>query len=198
MHFSFVEREVFDVSTKMVVGDGETALFWVDKWLDGTAIGDIAPDLVALIPKHVRKRCTVREALVKRRWIIDIQGATSSLALWQYVQLWIRVRDVQLLPMPDKLLWRWMMDAQYSSKSCYEFLFLGAIISRSRRLNWRSCPPSRGSSSTSGWLANINVGPERDWRRGGTHTHLAAHSMTGERDHRTPLSCLPILQDGVA
>jgi hypothetical protein len=88
-HFSSVEREVFDVSTKMVVGDGETALFWVDKWLDGTAIRDIAPDLFALIPKRARKRRTVREALVQRRWITDIQGATSSLALWQYVQLWI-------------------------------------------------------------------------------------------------------------
>jgi hypothetical protein len=39
MHFSSVEREVFDVSTRIVVGDGETALFWVDKWLDGTASG---------------------------------------------------------------------------------------------------------------------------------------------------------------
>jgi hypothetical protein len=143
MHFSSVEREVFDISTRMVVGDGESALFWVDKWLDGTAIRDIAPDLFALIPRRARKRRTVREALVERRWITDIQGATSSLALWQYVQLWIRVRDVQLLPMPDRLLWRWTTDAQYSSKSCYEFLFQGAIISRSWRLNWRSWAPPR-------------------------------------------------------
>jgi hypothetical protein len=135
MHFSSVEREIFDVSTRMVVGNGETTLFWVDKWLDGTTIRDIAPDLFALIPKCARKCRTIREALVKRRWIIDIQGATSSLALWQYVQLWIHMRDVQLLPIPDKLLWRWTMEAQYSSKSCYQFLFLGAIVSRSWRLN---------------------------------------------------------------
>jgi hypothetical protein len=38
--------------------------------------------------------------------------------------------------------------------------------------------PPRGSSSTSGWLAKIDVGPERDWRGGGSHTHLAAHSVT--------------------
>jgi hypothetical protein len=56
MHFSSIEREVFDVSTKMVVADGETALLWVDKWLDGTAIKDIARDLFALIPKRARKR----------------------------------------------------------------------------------------------------------------------------------------------
>jgi hypothetical protein len=77
----------------------------------------------------------MREALVERWWIADIQGVTSSLALWQYVQLWIRVRDVQLLPVPGALMWRWTPDAQYSSKSCYEFLFQGAIISRPWRLN---------------------------------------------------------------
>jgi hypothetical protein len=72
MHFSSDELEVFNVSTRMVVGDGETALFWVDKWLDDTAIRDIVPDLFALIPKRARKCCTVREALVERRWITDI------------------------------------------------------------------------------------------------------------------------------
>jgi hypothetical protein len=101
----------------MVVGNGATALFWVDRWLDGQAIRNIAPDLFALIPKHARKRRTVREATNERRWIADIQGATSSLALW------IRVRDVQLVPVPDTLLWRWTKEVQYSSKSCYEFLF---------------------------------------------------------------------------
>jgi hypothetical protein len=50
----------------MVVGDGETALLWVNKRLDGTAIRDIASDLFALIPKRARKRRTVREALVER------------------------------------------------------------------------------------------------------------------------------------
>jgi hypothetical protein len=123
MHLSSFEWAVFDISTSMVVGDGEMTLFWVDKWLDGMAIRDIAPDLFALILERSSKHRTVREALVECRWITDIQGATSSLALWQYVQLWIRVRDVQLLPMPDKLLWRWTTDAHYSSKSCYEFLF---------------------------------------------------------------------------
>jgi hypothetical protein len=54
MHLSSVEREVFDVSTRMVVGDGESALFLLDKWLDGTAIRDIASDPLALIPKRAR------------------------------------------------------------------------------------------------------------------------------------------------
>jgi hypothetical protein len=76
------KKEVFDdASTKMVVGDGETALFWVDRWLDGKAIRETAPDLFALIAKRTWKHRMVRETLVERRWISDIQGVPSSLAL---------------------------------------------------------------------------------------------------------------------
>jgi hypothetical protein len=41
-------KQVFDVSTKMVVGNGDTALFWVDKWLDGKAIREFVPEFFAL------------------------------------------------------------------------------------------------------------------------------------------------------
>lgn len=106
MHFSWMEIQVFDASTTMVVGDGATTLFWVDRWLDGKTIGEIASIILALIPKSVRNRCTIREALVARRWIFDI-----ALALWEYVQLWRRLCDFNLSTILDTLLWRWMMDA---------------------------------------------------------------------------------------
>jgi hypothetical protein len=41
MHFSSIERAVFDISTMIKVGDGETALFWVNTWLGGQAIEEI-------------------------------------------------------------------------------------------------------------------------------------------------------------
>jgi hypothetical protein len=83
MHFSRIELQVFDASTTMVVGDGNKALFWEDTWMEGMTIEEIASDLFALIPKRARKRRTVREALTERRWIADIQGALSLLALLQ-------------------------------------------------------------------------------------------------------------------
>jgi hypothetical protein len=94
----------------------------------------LVPDLLALIPRLPRKRRTVWEALVERSWITDITGALSSLALWQYVQLWIRLRDVQLSAEPDRLIWRWTTDSQYSSKSCYNALFKGSLVSSSWKL----------------------------------------------------------------
>jgi hypothetical protein len=65
----------------MVVGNGESALFWEDRWLDGKTIRELAPEVYALIPKRRRKIHTVRQALVERSWISDIVGTLSALAL---------------------------------------------------------------------------------------------------------------------
>ena len=113
----------------------------MDRWLDGRAIREIALELFALIPK----RAPVDHGH---------PGALSPLALWQYVQLWVRVWDFGLSEVPDTLLWRWTTDAQYSSKSCYDFLFEGAITSSSWRLDWRAWAPPRVKFFV--WLACQN------------------------------------------
>jgi uncharacterized protein YodC (DUF2158 family) len=64
MHFSKMELDAFAASTSMVVGNGESALFWEDRWLDGKSIKEMAPKVYALVPKRRRKARTVREALV--------------------------------------------------------------------------------------------------------------------------------------
>jgi hypothetical protein len=106
MQFSRSERDIFFASTFMVVGDRSSVLLWEDRWLDGKSVGEVAPDLLALIPRSPRKRRTVEQALTERSWITDIMGAVSPLALWQYVQLWSRVQRLQLTDVPDKLV-RW-------------------------------------------------------------------------------------------
>jgi hypothetical protein len=50
----------------MVLGDGFSALFWEDSWINGQYLQGIVPDLFVLILKCPRKRRTVREALVER------------------------------------------------------------------------------------------------------------------------------------
>jgi hypothetical protein len=60
----------------MVAGNGESALFWEDRWLDGKSIKEMAPDVYALVPKRRRKARTVREVLVERTWIPDIVRTT--------------------------------------------------------------------------------------------------------------------------
>jgi hypothetical protein len=130
MQFSKVELDVFVASTSMVLGNGESALLWEDRWLDGKSVKKTAPKVYALVPKRRRKARTVREALalLDHTWIPDIVGAPSALALWQYVQLWGRCRGIQLSPDEDKMVWRWSTDGHYNSCLCYDTLFHGAII----------------------------------------------------------------------
>jgi hypothetical protein len=75
--------------------------------------------------------------------VLRIATRKSALALWQYVQLWGKLRDTQLSAGPDRLVWRWTTDDQYSASSCYDTLFQGAVISGSWKLNWKSWAPPR-------------------------------------------------------
>jgi hypothetical protein len=57
------ERAPFFASTTMVVGNGQKALFWEDRWIDGCAVCEIAPRLYNCIPKRRRKIRIVAQGL---------------------------------------------------------------------------------------------------------------------------------------
>jgi hypothetical protein len=42
---------IFETATKTIVGDGETTLFWVDRWLDRKC--ELAPHLTVVVAKRV-------------------------------------------------------------------------------------------------------------------------------------------------
>jgi hypothetical protein len=61
---------LFKAATIVHIGDGERAKFWQDRWLDGTRVEDIAPNLAAKVAPHVAKIPTVKEAL-SGTWLRD-------------------------------------------------------------------------------------------------------------------------------
>ena len=88
---------MFITSNKMVNGDGDTASFWEDRWLDGRAISEIAPKLLMLVFGRTRKRWTTRDAFTDRRWISNIRegGATYSMSTHH---IWRLFYTLQLAP----------------------------------------------------------------------------------------------------
>jgi hypothetical protein len=44
-------------------GGGSNSLFWKDRWLNGRGIKDIAPVVYDLVPKRIRNKRIVNEAL---------------------------------------------------------------------------------------------------------------------------------------
>jgi N-glycosylase/DNA lyase len=53
----------FNALVRYELGDGSTFWYWLDPWLQGQCLADIAPDLLAMIPTRCKKRRTVRHAL---------------------------------------------------------------------------------------------------------------------------------------
>jgi hypothetical protein len=57
---------LFIISVTSLMGDGRSTCFWVDLWLHGQKIQDLAPALFASVPKQIAKK-----GLFKRRWKIS-------------------------------------------------------------------------------------------------------------------------------
>lgn len=105
----------------------------MDHWINGSSVAEIAPLIYAQAPRRRRKDRTVRDGLLHRSWVRDIQGALGPMAMLQYIDLWRTLRQVHLSEAMNQLTWRWTTSGVYTAKSCYDQLFVGAIPDP----NWR-------------------------------------------------------------
>ena len=137
------ERAKFSASTTMSIGNGLTALFWEDRWINGQSVLDIAPLLHQCIPKQRRKTRTMADGLNGNTWARDIQGTIGIHEIGQYLMLWQAIQHFTLTEEPDRLLWRWTASATYSAQSCYAATFQGSTRCHSWRPIWKSWVPPR-------------------------------------------------------
>jgi hypothetical protein len=82
--------EIFEATTSSVVGDGASTFFWLDSWLPGGRLKDLAPHLSALIPKRISRVRLVRDAL-DGGWLDDIPLTSMHLRLrscWRSQTAW--------------------------------------------------------------------------------------------------------------
>ncbi|CAN6371894.1 unnamed protein product [Urochloa humidicola] len=117
---------MFYHSTHMVVGNGRRTLLWMDKWLNGKSIADLAPCLLQAVGPRVQKCRTVQEALINRRWVRDITGALTVQVLLEYLDIREIVRGMVLDPnVDDRVCWIWTTDSQFTTASAYKAFFIG-------------------------------------------------------------------------
>jgi len=83
----------FSMAVCTVVGNGSRTLFWMDRWIHGQKIEDLAPQLFALVPKRRANKHIVLEVLTDNTWIGDLQGAFSVGVLAEFLKLWSWLRD---------------------------------------------------------------------------------------------------------
>ena len=88
-----------------VVGDGSSTLFWQDSWIHGCCVDQIAPAVFASVPRAKARIRSVASGLADHAWVSDITGAQTVQVFLQYLDLWERVRGVQLMPgVPDSVI----------------------------------------------------------------------------------------------
>jgi len=88
---------MFCASVRVELGSGDLARFWTDSWLPCGPLCLATPDLFSAVGPR-RRSCSVREALLDRRWTHDITGATMAAVIADYLMLWDVVQGVQLQP----------------------------------------------------------------------------------------------------
>jgi uncharacterized cupredoxin-like copper-binding protein len=75
-------------------------------------------------PLAARKKLTVRQALASGRWMKELQNINSEEQLDQFIELWTRLQQVNLIPgQHDTITWILTADGKYSAKSAYEVQF---------------------------------------------------------------------------
>lgn len=154
LQFTGAERDFFFASTTMTLGDGLTAKFWEDRWIQGRSVREIAPLLYSCIPKRRRKQRTVADGLTAHRWAQDICGVIGIQEVGQYLTLWRLIEHTTLSTEADKLVWKWNASGEYTAKSAYLATFHGSTNCMAWKLIWKSWAPPHVKFFH--WLANLD------------------------------------------
>jgi hypothetical protein len=121
-----VVADMFHVSVSVEIGNGQHALFWSDRWLQGRCIQEIAPCLFNAVGPRIAKCRTVVQGLANNTWVRDISGALTVQVILDFLLVWDATRAVLLRPdTPDRFLWKWASDQCFSTASAYRAFFIG-------------------------------------------------------------------------
>ena len=68
------------------MGDGASTFFWLDRWLPGGRVKELAPNLLLKVPKGARCTRRVREGLAGG-WLDDIPPDLNALEIAEFLSL---------------------------------------------------------------------------------------------------------------
>lgn len=139
------ERKVvalFNAAVTAVLGNGRSILFWTDRWLDGSCLPSMAPSLFAAVSRR-KLKASVAKALPGNAWARHVTGALTMPVLTEFVQVWERLQQVQLLDSPDTFVRSLSPDHKYSSASAYGAMFLGSSAPVGAKQIWKTSAPPK-------------------------------------------------------
>ncbi|GJN11283.1 hypothetical protein PR202_ga29462 [Eleusine coracana subsp. coracana] len=139
-----VVQQLFDISVTVDIGDGAKTLFWLDHWIHGKCIQQLAPNVFQAVPKRIQKSRTVMEGLANGSWIRDIQGARTFPLIRDFLLLLGRLESINTTPnREDRFIWRWSATGEYSPSSAYRILFNGQFAIQGAKELHKTRAPAR-------------------------------------------------------
>ena len=133
---------LFHAATLVMIGNGESVLFWTDRWIRGKSIQFLAP-LVFAAATPRRRRATVAEALPANAWLGHLTGAASLRMMVEIVALCDLLDQVVLSVEPDTFSWSLSESDEYSAASAYGAMFFGSVALPGAKLVWKTAAPPR-------------------------------------------------------
>jgi hypothetical protein len=110
----------------------------------GQRLEDLAPLVVAMVPKRVANKRTVAEALDNSSWVRYFRGEVSWEFILELLSLCEAISSFGTQPgVPDRHFWRLSSSQQYSSKLAYELLFVGSTSFAPYERIWKSWAPAK-------------------------------------------------------
>jgi hypothetical protein len=143
--------------TTITIGNGAKTSFWKDRWLNGRAPQDIAPECFRIA---WRKNQMVATALPNGRGMRGLRRLESEVGLRQFVDLWTQLSQVQLSSMNDTIAWRFTANGNYSAQLAYNVQFMGMVRDGMWNTIWKSKVENKCRFFT--WLLLQNKLPTSD------------------------------------
>ena len=137
------DKDLFNASTTVTLGDGKTASFWDSSWTGAGALKLKFPDLY----KHSRrKNRTVHAAILNDNWIQDLAHGNTQ-HLWPEVirlNRWLILRNMNLNEqLRDTIQWKHMASGSFSTSSAYKTQFNGTPTTHMKSTIWKAWAPAK-------------------------------------------------------
>ncbi|XP_073367970.1 uncharacterized protein [Aegilops tauschii subsp. strangulata] len=123
---------------------GHCAVAWdsEDRWISGYRICELAPAIYSRVRRRTRASRTVADALTNEEWARDIGPNLLANEMAQFLALWQRVTDTQLVEgEDDRTTWSWEQNRNFSARSAYAANFMGLQRSPTVDFTWKSSAP---------------------------------------------------------
>ena len=176
-------RNIFNAAARVIIGNGNRTYFWLDKWINGKTVEDLAPGIYAIINPETKAKRTVAQALTQGACMEDIKKPITINLFMQILTIWEECNLVQLIPHEeDKWTWSWEAKGCFSTKSVYEAHYTTKIACALAPAIWGSWAPLRCKVATWLFLRGRVWTADRLARRGLPHNDKCTFCNTAEED----------------